>query len=178
MTDKCVISPLHPAVLRVSVAAMACPNAHRASPLHLAGVFFGLILVVATQLPHCSHAQSTNGSIPAGGTIQVPARCHRQDAAALLQLKMSFSFTASSCQSYPATTTLSSWKAGSDCCQWEGVDCDLVTGRVTGLFLIDLGMQISGGLHPALFSLTSLKICSWAAQIVANPAFQSLVLTG
>lgn len=140
------------------MACDACPNTHRASLLQLSALFVVLHLVIATQLSHCSYAQSTNGSIPGSGTGgQAPARCHEQEAAALLQLKQSFTFTASSCQSYPARTNLTSWKAGSDCCRWEGVYCDNVTGRVNALLFAFYGLQINAGLHPALFSLTSLQ---------------------
>jgi hypothetical protein len=57
-----------------------------------------------------------------------------------------------------ANTTLSSWIEGTVCCLWEGVACDHVAGSVTGLDLTDRSQGINGsGLHPALFSLTSLK---------------------
>ncbi|KAK3164370.1 hypothetical protein QOZ80_1AG0016730 [Eleusine coracana subsp. coracana] len=139
---------------------MACPNTHQASSSLQLAVIFGLhILVVATQLSLRTYAQSTNGSIPGpgGGTVQAPPRCHEQEAAALLKLKQSFTFTASSCQSYPARTNLTSWKPGSDCCQWEGVMCNNVTGRVNALIFAFYGLQIIEGLHPALFSLTFLQ---------------------
>ncbi|KAF8692197.1 hypothetical protein HU200_039800 [Digitaria exilis] len=87
--------------------------------------------------------------------MHVRARCHQQQAAALLQLKnRTFSFGPASCDI--PTTTLPSWKAGTDCCHWEGISCDRVAGTVTALNLSNKCIQISG-FHPALFSLVSLK---------------------
>jgi hypothetical protein len=59
----------------------------------------------------------------------------------------------------PATTTLPSWKAGTDCCHWEGISCDRVAGEVTSLNLSSKYIQITiSGFHPALFfGLTSLR---------------------
>ncbi|XP_034677368.1 receptor-like protein 9DC1 [Vitis riparia] len=66
--------------------------------------------------------------------------CPYQQALALLHLKQSFSIDNSSswdCDSngitsYPKTE---SWKKGSDCCSWDGVTCDWVTGHIIGLDL-------------------------------------------
>ncbi|RVW24102.1 Receptor-like protein 12 [Vitis vinifera] len=66
--------------------------------------------------------------------------CSHQQALALLHLKQSFSIDNSSswdCDSngitsYPKTE---SWKKGSDCCSWDGVTCDWVTGHIIGLDL-------------------------------------------
>ena len=66
--------------------------------------------------------------------------CPHQQALALLHLKQSFSIDNSSswdCDSngitsYPKTE---SWKKGSDCCSWDGVTCDWVTGHIIGLDL-------------------------------------------
>ncbi|KAJ9676377.1 hypothetical protein PVL29_025080 [Vitis rotundifolia] len=66
--------------------------------------------------------------------------CPRHQTLALLHLKQSFSINNSSsyyCDfngvtSYPKTE---SWKKGSDCCSWDGVTCDWVTGHVIELDL-------------------------------------------
>ncbi|KAL6626811.1 hypothetical protein ACP70R_030537 [Stipagrostis hirtigluma subsp. patula] len=81
-------------------------------------------------------------------TINVP--CFEAHAAALLQLKRSF-----------LKANLTSWRAGTDCCQWEGVACDAASGRVIALDLSERGLQ-SRGIHPALFNLTSLRNLSLA----------------
>ncbi|CBI17001.3 unnamed protein product, partial [Vitis vinifera] len=67
-------------------------------------------------------------------------RNFNKKALALLHLKQSFSIDNSSswdCDSngitsYPKTE---SWKKGSDCCSWDGVTCDWVTGHIIGLDL-------------------------------------------
>ncbi|CAA6654727.1 unnamed protein product [Spirodela intermedia] len=51
---------------------------------------------------------------------------------------------------------LHSWKDGTDCCRaWAGVTCEGKPAKVVALDLS--GSSISGGVHPALFSLTSLR---------------------
>ena len=79
--------------------------------------------------------------------------CPHDQALGLLQLKNSFSiiysYNAAVCESlggitsYPKTQH---WKEGSDCCSWDGVTCDLVTGHV-----IELDLSCSwlfGTIHP------------------------------
>ncbi|CAD6220664.1 unnamed protein product [Miscanthus lutarioriparius] len=77
--------------------------------------------------------------------------CLPDQAASLLRQKRSFSFDY-------ATTTLLSWEGdGTDCCCWEGVGCDTVTGLVNALNLSSRGLY-SYGIDPALFNLTSMKL--------------------
>ncbi|OEL20739.1 hypothetical protein BAE44_0018243, partial [Dichanthelium oligosanthes] len=68
----------------------------------------------------------------------------------LLKLKQSFLFS-------NAITTLASWQAGTDCCNWEGVGCSWSSGYVTTLDLSGFGL-FSYGIDPVLFNLTSLKV--------------------
>ena len=77
--------------------------------------------------------------------------CPHGQALALLQFKQSFSIDNSSlwdCDYYGGTTSYSKteyWKEGSDCCSWDGVSCDLVTGHVIEL---DLSCSwLSGTIH-------------------------------
>ncbi|KAL6626810.1 hypothetical protein ACP70R_030536 [Stipagrostis hirtigluma subsp. patula] len=76
--------------------------------------------------------------------------CHPADVSALLQLKRSF-----------LNPNLPSWRAGADCCLWEGVACDAASGRVIALDLSERGLQ-SRALDPAIFNLTSLRNLSLA----------------
>ena len=87
--------------------------------------------------------------------------CPHGQSHALLQFKQSFSIHNSSswyCNggttSYPKTKY---WKKGSDCCSWDGVTCDLVTGH---LIELDLSCSwLSGTIHPnsTLFLLSHLQ---------------------
>ena len=77
--------------------------------------------------------------------------CPHGQALALLQFKQSFSIDNSSswyCDEYGGTTSYPKtehWKEGSDCCSWDGVSCDLVTGHVIEL---DLSCSwLSGTIH-------------------------------
>nr|XP_027077076.1 receptor-like protein 9DC3 [Coffea arabica] len=87
--------------------------------------------------------------------------CRHDDAVALLQFKEMFSVSTyaspycgeSGQHSYPKTTH---WKADTDCCNWDGVICHNLTGRVIGL---DLSCgQLQGVIHPntTLFHLSHL----------------------
>jgi hypothetical protein len=82
--------------------------------------------------------------------------CNHQDSSALLQFKNSFVVNTSSkpddipdnmdpsCSSFSFKTE--SWKNGTDCCDWDGVTCDKVSGYVIGL---DLSCNnLEGELHP------------------------------
>lgn len=75
--------------------------------------------------------------------------CHPEQAASLLRLKRSFFFDYS-------ITTLPSWQAGTNCCLWEGVVCNSVSGLVTVLDLSGRGLY-SYSLDGAVFNLTSLQ---------------------
>ena len=78
--------------------------------------------------------------------------CPHGQALALLQLKNSFSVMHDSgfrkCDGYGGTSSYPKteyWKEGSDCCSWDGVTCDLVTGHVIEL---DLSCSwLSGIIH-------------------------------
>ncbi|KAL2316974.1 hypothetical protein Fmac_030850 [Flemingia macrophylla] len=89
--------------------------------------------------------------------------CNHHDSSALLQFKYSFALNTSHDDFYwwPLSSYFSSktesWKNGSDCCEWEGVTCDTISGHVIALDLSCSNLQ--GHLHPntTLFSLTHLQ---------------------
>ncbi|XP_058182762.1 receptor-like protein 19 [Rhododendron vialii] len=79
--------------------------------------------------------------------------CHRDQRSALLQFKHMFTINSNASQgcerwagipSYPKTLT---WdENATDCCNWDGVTCDRLTGHVVGL---DLSCsQLYGKIHP------------------------------
>ncbi|KAF0891663.1 hypothetical protein E2562_010882 [Oryza meyeriana var. granulata] len=108
----------------------------RTSRLHIHGFF--LLVVQATGLAAAAGAATS--------------RCPAQQGMALLRLKRSF---------HRQPLLLPSWRAGTDCCLWEGVSCDDAAsggGRVTALDLGGHGLHSPGGLDGgALLQLTSLR---------------------
>ncbi|XP_039129133.1 receptor-like protein 7 [Dioscorea cayenensis subsp. rotundata] len=73
---------------------------------------------------------------------------HSQQCLDLLDLKKGFDL-------FYASTSLSDWLPGTDCCWWEGVFCDQVSGLVVSLDLSERHM--GGNIMPCLFNLTSLQ---------------------
>ncbi|KAK2404896.1 receptor protein 9DC3 [Trifolium repens] len=84
--------------------------------------------------------------------------CHHDESTALLQFMSSFSNTSYSRCGEDSQLKTATWKNGTDCCSWNGVTCDTISGHVVGL---DLGCEgIRGGtLHPnsTLFHLSHLQ---------------------
>ncbi|KAG5226231.1 receptor protein [Salix suchowensis] len=61
--------------------------------------------------------------------VWLPLGCFEEERAALLQLKDSLN--------YPNGTSLPSWRKGdARCCDWESIQCNSSTGRVTELYLV------------------------------------------
>ena len=54
-----------------------------------------------------------------------------------------------------SSNRLSSWIRQEDCCSWEGVYCDNITGRVRELHLDDQGLQ--GEINLSLLELEFLN---------------------
>ncbi|KAH7677937.1 Leucine-rich repeat protein [Dioscorea alata] len=78
---------------------------------------------------------------------------HSQQCLDLLNLKKGFDLS-------HASTSLSNWLAGTNCCGWEGVSCDKASGLVVSL---DLSERVMGGnIMPSLFNLTSLQTLNLA----------------
>ncbi|XP_058183464.1 receptor-like protein 7 [Rhododendron vialii] len=91
--------------------------------------------------------------------------CGHDQRSALLQFKHMFTINSSSASSYycdyfgiPSHPKTLSWdENASDCCNWNGVTCDGLTGHVIGL---DLSCsQLYGTMHPnsSLFQLSHLQ---------------------
>ncbi|GLT83651.1 hypothetical protein SLE2022_019280 [Rubroshorea leprosula] len=94
-------------------------------------------------------------------SFSIARLCSYEEALALLQFKTSFSinFTAPNpdlCEEYytkPYSKT-ESWKEGIDCCSWDGVSCDTVTGHVIAL---DLSCSLLSGTFPSNNTIFLLK---------------------
>ncbi|KAL5548525.1 hypothetical protein UlMin_003756 [Ulmus minor] len=83
--------------------------------------------------------------------------CHPYDTSALLQFKnsLSISLYCGDDASRPCQTM--SWKNGTDCCRWDGVTCDDITGHVIGLNLTAAGLYGTIQSNSSLFRLAHLK---------------------
>uniref|UniRef100_A0A0V0H9X6 Putative ovule protein n=1 Tax=Solanum chacoense TaxID=4108 RepID=A0A0V0H9X6_SOLCH len=75
--------------------------------------------------------------------------CLKDQALALLQFKHMFTIDAYS--------TLLSWNKSIDCCSWDGVHCDEMTGQVTELNLTCSKLQGKFHSNSSLFQLSNLK---------------------
>jgi hypothetical protein len=53
------------------------------------------------------------------------------------------------------SVNFTSWK-GEECCKWEGISCDNLTGHVTGLHLYPLDYAIGGKLDSSICELQHL----------------------
>ena len=91
--------------------------------------------------------------------------CLDSESFALLQFKQSFfinEYASSDPSAYPKVAT---WKShgegegeeGSDCCSWDGVECDRETGRVIGLHLASSCLYGSINSSNTLFNLVHLR---------------------
>ncbi|XP_066320071.1 receptor like protein 22-like [Miscanthus floridulus] len=126
------------------------------------------LLLCLVQLLHFhTHAASASGVHPHGHANltrhhSAPWLCRPDQANTLLTLKQSFSFHPNGRFPYDleSTTTLPSWKPGTDCCLWEGVGCSNSSSGHHVVTAFDLsGFRLnSDGIHPVLFNLTSLRM--------------------
>ncbi|GKV49488.1 hypothetical protein SLEP1_g56239 [Rubroshorea leprosula] len=122
------------------------------APLCLLFVF----LCLKTAFPSSIHASS----------FSTTHLCSHEEALALLQFKTSFSinFTVSNpdyCANLfytkPNYSKIESWKEGIDCCSWDGVSCDNVTGHVIALNLICSHLSGTFPSNSTLFLLKNLQ---------------------
>ncbi|KAL4598212.1 hypothetical protein ACB092_11G044400 [Castanea dentata] len=113
-------------------------------------VLFSLIFFLFLSLPNSSLSSfSFNSSTPL---------CHSHLSSALLHFRNSFAVSYSShyCDMYYYPPK-NSWKMGTNCCGWDGVTCDTMTGHVIGVDLSCSGLH--GPIHPntTLFFLRHLQ---------------------
>ncbi|RVW71487.1 Receptor-like protein 12 [Vitis vinifera] len=84
--------------------------------------------------------------------------CHDNESSALLQFKQSFLIDGHASGDPSAYPKVAMWKShgegeGSDCCSWDGVECDRETGHVIGLHLASSCLYGSINSSNTLFSL-------------------------
>ncbi|GLT40351.1 hypothetical protein SLA2020_144930 [Shorea laevis] len=80
--------------------------------------------------------------------------CSHEEAAALLQFKTSFSINYTVYPPYLCDAKTESWNEAIDCCSWDGVSCDNVTGHVIAL---NLRCSFLYGTFPSNSTLFLLK---------------------
>ena len=90
--------------------------------------------------------------------------CHAHERSSLLQFKASFSINKSASGDPSAYPKVASWTRGgtSDCCLWDGVECDKDTGHVIGLDMSSSCLYGSIDSNSSLFNLVHLEKLSLA----------------
>ena len=86
--------------------------------------------------------------------------CHEGESSALLQFKHSFFIKEYASRDRFAYPKVESWKLQgntSDCCSWDGVECDHNTGHVIGLDLSSSFLYGSIDTNSSLLSLVHLR---------------------
>ena len=89
--------------------------------------------------------------------------CHGSEKSALLQFKQSFLIDEHASTDPSAYPKVAMWKSheeegeGSDCCLWDGVECDKETGHVIGLHLASSCLYGSINSSNSLFNLVHLR---------------------
>ncbi|GAB2269807.1 hypothetical protein Dimus_004725 [Dionaea muscipula] len=87
--------------------------------------------------------------------------CHDNERIALLQFKLSFSVSVDASSdplAHPKTKTWNSTGEGGNCCQWDGIECDVKSGHVVTLDL--RSSFLYGFINPnsTIFNLVYLQI--------------------
>ena len=83
--------------------------------------------------------------------------CHDHERSNLLQFKESFVINQSASFDPSAYPKVASWTLEGNCCSWDGVECDEVTGHVIGLDLNSSCLYGSIDSNSSLFHLVHLQ---------------------
>ncbi|PRQ35777.1 putative leucine-rich repeat-containing, plant-type, leucine-rich repeat domain, L [Rosa chinensis] len=83
--------------------------------------------------------------------------CHDDEISALLQFKQSFVIKMSASSYEGAYPKISSWKSNSNCCSWDGIECDEETHHVIGLDLSSSYLYGSINSNNTIFRLVHLE---------------------
>ncbi|XVF79486.1 hypothetical protein PTKIN_Ptkin14bG0226600 [Pterospermum kingtungense] len=99
--------------------------------------------------------------ITISSSSSVTQLCSHEESVALIQFKTHFSINQTASKGCDADTIshpkTNLWKEGTDCCLWDGVSCDNITGRVISL---DLSCSLLSGTIPSnstLFHLSHMQ---------------------
>ena len=89
--------------------------------------------------------------------------CHDNESSVLIQFKQSFLIDEHASSDPSAYPKVAMWKSqgeegeGSDCCSWDGVECDKETGNVISLHLASSCLYGSINSSNSLFNLAHLR---------------------
>ncbi|KAF7825732.1 Receptor-like protein 12 [Senna tora] len=86
-----------------------------------------------------------------------PVLCHKDESSALLQFKQNFVINKFASEYFPSHPKTLSWIPKTDCCSWDGVECDDQTGHVIGLDLSSSQLYGSIASNSSLFHLSQLQ---------------------
>ncbi|KAH7543853.1 hypothetical protein JRO89_XS15G0032000 [Xanthoceras sorbifolium] len=95
-------------------------------------------------------------------SLSYASPCSHDQSSALLQFKQLFSLDELASdlyvkQGYPYYPKTEYWKEGTDCCSWDGVTCDTMTGNVIDLDLSCSQLYGSIPSNSSLFRLSHLQ---------------------
>ncbi|XVF79301.1 hypothetical protein PTKIN_Ptkin14bG0210500 [Pterospermum kingtungense] len=104
-----------------------------------------------------------------------PHLCPPEQSRALLQFKNIISLKNCSSIYGLQPRKIQSWKEGSDCCLWDGVSCDNVTGNVIGLDLANCFLCGTIDSNRTLFLLSHLQRLDLSSNNFVLPEFPSTI---
>ncbi|XVE90657.1 hypothetical protein DITRI_Ditri20bG0094800 [Diplodiscus trichospermus] len=115
-------------------------------------------------LPHKSIKMAHSNFTTISFSSLQPVLCHNDERLALMQFKESFiidkSAPAATSSAYPK---VEKWKfQGVDCCSWDGIECDKISGQVIGLNLSNSFLYGSINSSSSLFHLVHLQTLNLA----------------
>ncbi|GAB4831302.1 hypothetical protein Ancab_040234 [Ancistrocladus abbreviatus] len=103
--------------------------------------------------------------IVASSSSSVQPSCHEKERSALLHFKLSLSisqFASIDPSAYPKTESWKSTRKESDCCLWDGIECDMKSGHVTTLDLSSSYLHGFINSNSTLFDLVHLHTLNLA----------------
>ncbi|BAT83395.1 hypothetical protein VIGAN_04053600 [Vigna angularis var. angularis] len=86
-----------------------------------------------------------------------PTKCHEHESRALLQFKERFVINKSSSYNPFSYPKMASWNATSDCCSWDGIECDEHTNLVINIDLSSSHIYGTMDANSTLFRLKHLQ---------------------
>ncbi|KAL2340533.1 hypothetical protein Fmac_008473 [Flemingia macrophylla] len=86
-----------------------------------------------------------------------PTKCHKLESYALLKFKERFVISKSASYDPFSYPKIASWNGSTDCCSWDGIQCDLHTGHVIAILLHSTQIYGTIDANSSLFHLKYLQ---------------------